>query len=75
MGSDDAAYFASRAEAERALAERAAHPNAVEAHRRLAASASNRLLSTLRTRMRGFFSPIAMIRWTSGGIVWVMSSS
>ena len=38
MGSDDAAYFASRAEAERALAESAAHPNAVEAHRRLAAS-------------------------------------
>ena len=37
MGSDDAAYFASRAEAELALAESAAHPDAVKAHRRLAA--------------------------------------
>ena len=45
MGSDDAAYFETRAEAELALAQNAAHPNAVKAHYQLAAHYLDRVHS------------------------------
>jgi hypothetical protein len=44
--------------------------------RMIAASSSKRFdLLTLRMRIFAFFSPAAMMRWTSGGKPWVMSSS
>jgi len=43
--------------------------------RMIAASLSNFDLSTLRIVMRGLFSPDWMIRWISGGKLFVMSSS
>ena len=43
--------------------------------RMIAASSSNFDLSTSRTTMRGFFSPLSMIRFTSGGNSRVMSRS
>jgi len=43
--------------------------------RMIAASLSNLDLSTLRMRMRSFFSPDWTMRWISGGNCCVMSSS